>query len=361
MPPLLPQHFPSSHTQEHSSSLTRSTFFPRGIFQEGAFSRIRLHLQAFSFIFVLLEAFLLLSSLLHPFPAGAAAEEGQASHGMKNPVRIVSLSPALTETVVQLGGRDSLVGRSTACNYPESILALPCAGDFGIPNLERILTLRPTHFIGNDLMDGNGEKILRNAGISIEIHQCRNIADYREWVLRIGKILKRQDAAEKEIKRVDEAMKNLLEKTENIPDAQRKRAVWVVWESPLMLAGKNSLPDFILRSAGALNAAGEVTPEYFHASFEWLLQENPQILVWPELDAKRRESLAKDPLWSKIDAVRNGKIINDIPPDLLLRPGPRLFDGMKELQKRLLPPPSPTATGSAASSAAGSVSSPASP
>lgn len=338
--------------------------FPAG--GDSFLNRFRISFTSFSssfpgfFLFFFLTLFFLLFSPLLPFPARAAAEEGQASHGMKNPVRIVSLSPALTETVVQLGGRDSLVGRSTACNYPESILSLPCAGDFGIPNLERLLTLRPTHFIGNDLMDEKVKKILEKSGITIEIHQCRNIADYRDWVLRLGKILNRENAAKKEIKRMDEVMEKLRENTCSIPPDKRKRAVWVVWESPLMLAGKGSLPDFILRSAGAVNAAGEVSPEYFYASFEWLLQENPQVLVWPELDAERKKRLAKDPLWSELDAVRNGRIIDDISPDLLLRPGPRLFEGMKELQKRLLLPPSPSAAGSA-SSAAGSASSPASP
>ena len=338
--------------------------FPAG--GDSFLNRFRISFTSFSssfpgfFLFFFLTLFFLLFSPLLPFPARAAAEEGQASHGMKNPVRIVSLSPALTETVVQLGGRDSLVGRSTACNYPESILSLPCAGDFGIPNLERLLTLRPTHFIGNDLMDEKAKKILEKSGITIEIHQCRNIADYRDWVLRLGKILNRENAAKKEIKRMDEVMEKLRENTCSIPPDKRKRAVWVVWESPLMLAGKGSLPDFILRSAGAVNAAGEVSPEYFYASFEWLLQENPQVLVWPELDAERKKRLAKDPLWSELDAVRNGRIIDDISPDLLLRPGPRLFEGMKELQKRLLLPPSPSAAGSA-SSAAGSASSPASP
>ncbi len=338
--------------------------FPAG--GDSFLNRFRISFTSFSssfpgfFLFFFLTLFFLLFSPLLPFPARAAAEEGQASHGMKNPVRIVSLSPALTETVVQLGGRDSLVGRSTACNYPESILSLPCAGDFGIPNLERLLTLRPTHFIGNDLMDEKVKKILEKSGITIEIHQCRNIADYRDWVLRLGKILNRENAAKKEIKRMDEVMEKLRENTCSIPPDKRKRAVWVVWESPLMLAGKGSLPDFILRSAGAVNAAGEVSPEYFYASFEWLLQENPQVLVWPELDAECKKRLAKDPLWSELDAVRNGRIIDDISPDLLLRPGPRLFEGMKELQKRLLLPPSPSAAGSA-SSAAGSASSLASP
>lgn len=319
--------------------------FPAG--GDSFLNRFRISFTSFSssfpgfFLFFFLTLFFLLFSPLLPFPARAAAEEGQASHGMKNPVRIVSLSPALTETVVQLGGRDSLVGRSTACNYPESILSLPCAGDFGIPNLERLLTLRPTHFIDNDLMDEKVKKILEKSGITIEIHQCRNIADYRDWVLRLGKILNRENAAKKEIKRMDEVMEKLRENTCSIPPDKRKRAVWVVWESPLMLAGKGSLPDFILRSAGAVNAAGEVSPEYFYASFEWLLQENPQVLVWPELDAERKKRLAKDPLWSELDAVRNGRIIDDISPDLLLRPGPRLFEGMKELQKRLLLPPLP--------------------
>ena len=47
--------------------------------------------------------------------------------------RVASLSPNLTETVVRLGAEDQLVGRSSACDYPESVRKLPVVGRFGVP------------------------------------------------------------------------------------------------------------------------------------------------------------------------------------------------------------------------------------
>jgi iron complex transport system substrate-binding protein len=41
--------------------------------------------------------------------------------------------------------------------------------------------------------------------------------------------------------------------------------------------------------------------------------------------------------WKDISAVKHNRIYNDINPDLILRPGPRLIEGLKELHKKLYP------------------------
>jgi len=41
--------------------------------------------------------------------------------------------------------------------------------------------------------------------------------------------------------------------------------------------------------------------------------------------------------WNKIEAVKNGRVFNDINPDILLRPGPRLILGLKQLYKKFYP------------------------
>ena len=39
--------------------------------------------------------------------------------------------------------------------------------------------------------------------------------------------------------------------------------------------------------------------------------------------------------WSGISAVRDHRVYDDINPDLYLRPGPRLVEGLKELRKKI--------------------------
>ena len=64
--------------------------------------------------------------------------------------RIVSLTPAITETICFLGGDSMLAGRSSACDYPASIKRLPAAGDYTGFYLEKLLKLKPDYVISND-------------------------------------------------------------------------------------------------------------------------------------------------------------------------------------------------------------------
>jgi iron complex transport system substrate-binding protein len=41
--------------------------------------------------------------------------------------------------------------------------------------------------------------------------------------------------------------------------------------------------------------------------------------------------------WKEINAVKHKRVFNDIDPDILLRPGPRITAGLKEIYKRLYP------------------------
>ena len=67
--------------------------------------------------------------------------------------RIVSLSPALTELVWHLKQGKTLVGRSSACQYPNDVKRLPIAGNFGQPQVEKVFALKPTWIIANDFIN----------------------------------------------------------------------------------------------------------------------------------------------------------------------------------------------------------------
>ena len=59
-------------------------------------------------------------------------------------MRIVSVSPAVTQLVRQLGHGDALVGRSAFCRKVD---ALPVVGDLAGANEEAIIRLQPTHML----------------------------------------------------------------------------------------------------------------------------------------------------------------------------------------------------------------------
>ena len=87
--------------------------------------------------------------------------------------RIISLSPALTELVFKLGKGQQLIARSEPCDYPPEVKKLPVAGRFADPDMERILTLRPTIVITNDLINPGVRTVMENAKIRCVQKQCR--------------------------------------------------------------------------------------------------------------------------------------------------------------------------------------------
>ena len=246
------------------------------------------------------------------------------------PQRIVSMAPALTELICHLGRESWLVGRSEACDYPASVKKLPAAGRFGDPQTEQTLRLKPTMLTANYLLFPNVEKVFRKAGIRMEMMECENLEQYLQCVQKFGELLDCRDAAAKEIKHVRTSLAELEKK--HLPPEKRPRVLWIIWDSPLLLAGKGSLPDAVIRYAGGINVAGEVTPAYIQGSMEWVLQNPPDIIVWTSI-SKVKDTSA---FLRQLPAVRKGKVIDFIDQDILQRPGPRLIEGIRQLTEAFL-------------------------
>lgn len=72
-----------------------------------------------------------------PFPASACGVRLE-----KAPERVVSLSPAVTEIICEIGFKDRLVGISDYCDYPEGLSAEK-VGSTENPDIEAIIEMKP--------------------------------------------------------------------------------------------------------------------------------------------------------------------------------------------------------------------------
>lgn len=244
-------------------------------------------------------------------------------------LRVVSLSPSLTELVFQLGRGKMLVGRSSACDFPAEAAKLPVAGGFADPDLERVMKLKPGLVITNDLMKSGKGKVLARAGVRLERMQCRNMDEYIRWTEMLGRLLDCPEAAAVEVARVRNKLDKL--RIQAGKTASRKKICWVIWDSPLMIAGGGSLPETVIQYAGGVNLAQGLQPEYIKASKDWLIKNQPDVLVW----TCSRPLNKKDRFWKALKAVRNGAVINAPDSSVLLRPGPRLPEGIEWLKFEL--------------------------
>lgn len=228
------------------------------------------------------------------------------------PERIVSLSPALTEILCQLGVRDRLVGRSAACDYPEDVKVLPAVGDFGGPDIERVLELRPDLIVSNDLIYPSVTETFRAHGVECFNMQINNTADYCACVRRLGGLLGIEAAASREIQRV-QACQDM--------EPSGKTALVVIWEKPLIVAGEGTFPLEMLRKAGGEAPDLRGNTGYFTPSEEWLRSVKLDAVI----------TFQKESILDYLPC----KILYFADNDLLQRPGPRWPSGVLQLSQLL--------------------------
>lgn len=243
-------------------------------------------------------------------------------HGAE--LRVVSLSPALTELICFLGKGHLLVGRSDVCTYPADVKKLPVAGRFAIPFTEKVLALKPGLLVSNDLVNPGVKVNFQRAGIRTLQLPCRNLKEYRKCVEILGRKLDARKAAEEEIRRIDTFQKRKV-------SPKNLRVLWVVWDTPLMAPGRRSHLHEIIKLTGAENATGEFDQEYVRPSFDKLLKKDVDIIIWSASSSGWKQRR----VWQKFPAVKNNRVLADLEQDSLLRPGPRLKGGIEKLERIL--------------------------
>ncbi len=162
-------------------------------------------------------------------------------------VRLVSCAPAATETLYDMGAEGCLVGRSSACLYPAAATNLPSVGGYSAPSIERIVACKPTHVLVSYLADPSLSNRLERLGIKVVQFPCERLKDYAPMRARLAELC----------------------------GARPKRVLAVVQKSPMIVAGRETLPDDILAEVGCANAVTNRTG-YFVLSPEARLKLAPE-------------------------------------------------------------------------------------
>ena len=99
---------------------------------------------------------------------------------------------------------------------------------------------------------------------------------------------------------------------------------------PLITVGPGSFIDQLIRMAGGTNVAAKSATSYPRLSMEAVLQEDPQVLVFPVGKAEGISESEQQTWrqWSTMTAVKQGRL-HQISADWLNRPGPRITGGLK--------------------------------
>ena len=240
-------------------------------------------------------------------------------------MRILSASPSNTEIIYKLGLEDQLVGTTSLCDYPEEARKKPSIGGWnqGL-KYDKIDQLDPDIILLSDsLQDEQASKLEEK----YEILQVspEKLEEVFESIIKIGQRFDK----EKEASRIVSDMKNEIEKI----DLRGKRIYCEEWMDPPMVSG-NWIPDLIERANGEYFIDSGRSREF---ELEELKDFDPEFIFLNVCGAGENinpKKVLERPEWKNITAVKNEDVyvVDDA---LLNRPGPRLVEALKEIERKI--------------------------
>lgn len=246
--------------------------------------------------------------------------------------RLVSLSPAITETLGAIDALDALVGRSDWCHAPPAVEALPAVGSGLTPDLERITALRPTTILLDGSV-GNQTDTLRGL-TEVQVLPWLTAEELVASTRKLGALTHHELGADALAERLQRAL------SQPAP-ANGPSVLLALGGEPgvdLWFIKQNSLHGSALHAAGARNAVDHDVDGAPTLSTEALVTLDPAyvIVLLPAApdDATRATTLQSWSRLSTLRAVREGHV-GVLGGPLLLSPGPAILDTVRELHDEL--------------------------
>jgi len=259
----------------------------------------------------------------------------RAAPDLHHASRVVSLSPSTTEALAAIGARGVLVGRSRYCDYPADVSTLPEVGGYVDPSYEAILALAPDLVTG---ARGPAGPALSSRLTSRGIDTYFPVTESFDGVDAMLRGLGAKTGHAREAEAVVRAM-HVEEERVSAAVASRPavRTLLIFGISPIVAAGPGGFPDEMLRRAGGVNVVTD-GGAYPTLGLEHVMVLDPDVVVdaaWGEAADHGRIS-ADTPGWRELRAVKAERVVS-LRDEVVLRPGPRLGEGLRQLAHALHP------------------------
>jgi iron complex transport system substrate-binding protein len=250
----------------------------------------------------------------------------------KLPQRIISLAPANTEILYALNLGDKIVGVTSYCNYPPQCKQKEKVGDFSNPNIEKIAALKPDLILATGLEQNPAVERLKKLGFKVYVIDPQNFNELFDGITRVGELTGTGTYAfilNQSIKaRIAKLMQMITDRIDKPPKIFIEISV-----QPLMTASRNTFLDEMLNMLRAINVAGNLSRPYSQISEEFVIRQDPDYIILT--GAQTGNYFLANKAWGETKAVQQKHLIDDINPDLMLRPGPRLIDGLEQLAEKI--------------------------
>lgn len=253
----------------------------------------------------------------------------------ERPQRVVSLSPALTEIVYELGNGPQLVGCSKYCDWPEEVKDLPRVGTAGLPEIDEIIELDPDLIITQQELPDSDLQRLKLKGIDVLVLRGASDVDgFSDIYIALGTALGGNNSGKQNGietgNRLMSKFRNVKVQVQSFAETLPATVCYIASENGDIATGDTLIGE-LLKMAGGINVADGGT------NFEFKLEElklaNPEVIFCPKGLASK---IKADERYKSLSAVKNKNVI-EIDPVLLERQTSRMADAVRFMAEALYP------------------------
>ncbi len=277
-----------------------------------------------------------LAKAIHPeafggkYPLTITDFEGRKVTIKKEPQRIVSLAPSITETLFYIGAGDKVVGVTTFDDYPPQVKNITKIGGFSNPNIEVIASLKPDLIIGTSMHLQYLDQLQQIAPVIIV--SPKNIEGIYKQIELLGEVTNREEYAQS----VVEQMKaKVAEITSMVKNQTKPKVLFITWWNPIYVPGNGTFQGELIELAGGRNIFSDLKG-WAQVSMEQILARNPDVIILSAHAGINATDLCKSQLV-QTNAMKNGRVFTVSNDDIISRPGPRIVEGLEELAEFLHP------------------------
>lgn len=248
------------------------------------------------------------------------------------PLRIVSLSPHITELLFAAGAGPQVVGVDDSSDYPASVAGIARVGEPAALDVEGLLRLKPTLIV----LWASGTPPSRKAELQrlrlpLYITDEHRLDDIASTLLEFGRLAGTEPQATAAAEQYRTHLKGLRLQYANRP---RLKVFYQVWDRPLYTLSGGQVVSEVMSLCGGDNAFAELSALAPAIDKEAVLARDPDVILIAATGAEGERQTRQWQQFPHLRAVR-GHHLYTVDPSLTGRMAPRILQGVREVCRLL--------------------------
>jgi ABC-type Fe3+-hydroxamate transport system substrate-binding protein len=195
-------------------------------------------------------------------------------HIEKEPLRIISLVPSITELLFDLGLENRIAGITRFCIHPEKKTQnVPKVGGTENIDFAKIKELRPDLILCSKEENKEKEIYQLMENYPVFVSDVRSFNDAINLIYETGLITGKEIEAQKIIAKINEGFQSVNMNKKKIS------AVYLIWKNPYMTINGDTFISDMLKTAGFDNVFKNKAERYPVVTIEDIAKSNPQVVL----------------------------------------------------------------------------------